>query len=305
MAKRIALVPYSLRLWNKNEQRNYVTNRLPNNSTLQNQVEAYLQSRHARKSVLNAIQSVVRTDSQHTDGTTTQGILKCGEYGFAADLENLQSGRQFRRAVNDCEYLPFFFRFTFRDGQDEAIVLLQRFGVSGIKTVLEDDLGSFVENRVPHSKLSLNPIVSEEYIREILGGGIKRLRYTKYYVPADVADDIGATDHIEDNASMELVIKAKRNEFLSIPDWMRAGRIDRSNTIEISGIEYDDVKIQVDIEGQKKTVDLSDIQKFRMSLDVTDEVQTGSDGHPTYSTIRIAADNTMPLIQRALRWEEQ
>ena len=264
-----------------------------------------MRSRHSTNSVLDSLQSAIRAHTQNVSGTTVQGIIKCGDFGFAAEIENIESGRQFQREVKDCEYLPFYYHFAFKAGQDEAIVLLQRFGVNGIKTVLEHDLGTFIESRIPDSKLSLNPIVSEDYVTHLLGGGIKSLRYIKFSVPSDVADDIGASDHIEGNASMELVIKAKRNEFLSVPDWMRLGQMNRSNTIEISGIEYDDVKLGVDIDGHTKTVTLSDLRKFRMSLDVTEDVVIGSDGHPGYGSIMTAAGDIMPLIQRALRWEDE
>ena len=305
MPKKIGLVPYTLRLWNKEDDRFFVTNRLPGNTTLQEHICAYLSERHAEKSVLNTLQSAIKVDSHQTSGGTTQGIIKCGDYGFAADLENLRTGHQFRRGIHDCEYLPFFFRFMFKNGQNEAIVLLQRFGVNGIKTVLEDDCAAFVEARVPDSRLSFNPIVSEDYIRTCLGGGIKRIRYIKYSVPADVADAIGAADHIETDASMELSIKAGRNRNLGIPDWMRTGHINTSNAIEISGVEYDDVKLEVDVDGNKKTVDLADLRRFNMSMDVTEDITSGNDGHPTFESMRQAADNLIPMITQAIRWELQ
>lgn len=305
MPKKIGLVPYALRLWNKEDDRYYVTNRLPENKTLQDHIHAYLAQRHTQKSVLNALQSAIRVDRHQTSGNSIEGIIKCGDYGYAADLENLRTGYQFRRGIHDCEYLPFFFKFLFKNGQNEAIVLLQRFGVNGIKTVLEDDCASYIEACVPDSRLSLNPIVSVDYIRECLGGGIRRIRYVKFSVPADVADDIGVDDHIENDASMELSIKAKRSRHLGIPGWMRAGQIGASNAIEISGVQYDDVKLEIDIDGNKKTVDLADLRKFNMSLDVTENVQFGIDGHPTYESMRQAADGILPMITSAIRWEDQ
>ncbi len=103
---------------------------------------------------------------------------------------------------------------------------------------------------------------------------------------------------------MELVFKAKRNSFLSIPEWMRLGQIDRSNIIEINSIEYDNVKLDIDIGGKIQTVDLSDIKKFRMALDVTDNVIIGNDGHPTYNSMTEAAEGIMPLVCSAIRWED-
>jgi len=303
MSKKIGLIPYALRLWNKEDSQYYVTNRLPNNTTLQDHICAYLTDRHTQKSVLNAIQSAIRVDQHRASGNSVEGVIKCGDYGFSADLENLHTGRQFHRGIDDCEYLPFFFRFLFKNGQNEAIVLLQRFGVHGIKTILENDCADFIEARVPDSRLSIHPIVSVEYIRRYLGGGIKRIRYVKFSVPADVADDIGVDDHIENNASMELSIKAKKSRNLEIPDWMRAGQISLSNAIEISGVQYDDVKLEIDIDGIKKTVDLADLRKFNMSLDVTEDVQIGNDGHPTFEGMQQAADGVMDMIKRAIRWD--
>ena len=298
------MIPYALRLWDKAGGKYYATDNLPGGATLQMHIEGYIQSRQADKSVIAERQSVIRTEEPEVSSSVVQGIIKCGDYGYAADLENLDSGDQFQRGINDCEYLPFYYRFEFKNGQDEAIVLLQKFGSRAIKTVLEEDLKTYFEAAVPDAGLSLNPIVSEDYVLKVLGGGIKQLKYIKFYVPADIADDIGMDDHIQEDATMELVIKARRNAFLSIPDWMRTGVGAKSNTIEISGVEYDDVKLQVDIDGRKKTVDLSDLRKFNMSLDISDSVALGSNGHPTYESLKYAAEETVLLIRKAIKWDD-
>jgi hypothetical protein len=279
---------------------------LPGNNNLIRFLNNYLTLRVQEKSVNNSTEHVLKVLSHQMNGRNSiEGILQAGVYGFAADIEHLNTGRTFRRTVDDCEYLPFFFSIFTRAGQNEAILLLQRFGVYGTKSILEDDLATYIDQNLQDSRLFINPLITDEYIEEVIGGEVKSLTCVRYNVPTDVANDLGFDDHQEDSATMEIKVKAKRDRFLSIPQWMRDevnGWQRHGRMIEVTGIEYNDVKLHIDVGGKTKTVKLSDFKKMRMSLDVTDEVQINADGHPTVDSLHIIAANLLPSISRALGW---
>jgi hypothetical protein len=139
-----------------------------------------------------------------------------------------------------------------------------------------------------------------------MGGNIKRIRYLKYSVPDDIAADVNLSDNLEDEAEMEMIIKAKREQFLDIPDWLSdivSGRTARSDFIEMSGVEYDNVKVEIDLNGKRKTLNLSDVRKLRMNIDVTDEVSFGNDGHPVFESIRELSNNLLVDLADSLGWE--
>lgn len=309
MAITIGLVPYSVRIRDKEEHDYCQLNSLPvTPSDFFQILDTYLQDRRTQKSIDSDKKSVIKVDrlDSSLESFSIDGLFKSGTYGFAAELENLQTGVVRNRSINDCEYLPIYYNFQLKAGQNEAILLLQKFGIFGVKTALLSDLSAYINTIDPNLSLEINPLVSDSHIQELMGGAIKKIRYIKYSVPDDVAEDIDELDNLEDDAEMEMVIKAKRDKFLSIPGWMRElfeGRTATSDIVEIHGIEYDNVKVEIDLGKKKRTLNLGDIRKLRMNIDVTENVQMAADGHPTFDSIREQAEDILPDLQNALRWD--
>ena len=309
MAITIGLVPYSVRIRDKEEHDYCQLDSLPTSPSDFFQIlHTYLQDRRTQKSIDSDRKSVIKVDRLESSPSllSIDGLFKSGTYGFAAELEDLQTGIVRSRSVNDCEYLPIYFNFQLKSGQNEAILLLQKFGIFGVKTSLLADLSAYIKDIDPNLSLEINPLVSDSHIQELMGGAIKKIRYLKYSVPDDVADDIEELDNLENDAEMEMVIKAKRDRFLGIPSWMRElfeGRTATSDIVEINGIEYDNVKVEIDLGRKKRTLNLGDIRKLRMNIDITENVQMGADGHPTFDSIREQAEDIIPDLQNALRWD--
>jgi hypothetical protein len=73
--------------------------------------------------------------------------------------------------------------------------------------------------------------------------------------------------------------------------------------LELDGLEfpYDHVKMQVDINGKRRTVDVVDPNKFRPSFDVTDQVTPlATNGHPRFAAISQIAKEIMSDINSVL-----
>lgn len=307
MSKSITITPYALRIIDTSNGSSRRLDDLPGGTNLIEFLTAYCELRSRIRSVNNTTEHALKVMThQVTAPHLIDGIVQGGAFGFAADIEHLNTGNRFRRTIDDCEFLPFFFSVLTHPGQNEALLLLQRFGIFGAKSILQDDLSCYVERNLHDSKLAVNPIVSDEYIEEIIGGQIKSLSCLRYNVPADVADDLGLEDHQEDSAIMEMKIKAKRDRFLGVPGWMRDivnGWSEHSGMIEISGIEYHDVRLHVDIGGNRtRTIRLSDLRKVRMNIDVTEDVVIGNDGHPTLDSMRHVVEGLSGDFSAAIGW---
>lgn len=307
MANSITITPYALRIRDTTTGDNLRLDALPNNLTLIGLMSDYLTMRTGAKSVDNdsrhALKALSLNSRHHHE---IDGIIQGGSFGFEAEIENLDTGDIFTRTPQDCEYLPFYFSLNTATGQDEAILMLQRFGVFGVKSILETDFRSYVAGRIPDARVSINPIITDEYLEQVIGGTVKSITCVRFNVPNDVANSLGLDDHDEENATMETTVKAKRDHFLGIPRWMRDIAHDWSahgRVIEISGIEYNDVKLHIDVGGKTKSVRLSDLKKVRMSLDVTGSVTMGGDGHPTLSSMRQAVEELLSSIRRAMGWD--
>lgn len=320
MSKKIGLVPYLIRLKNlaaeKDEPKYFVTNKLPGGLSLKDVICEYLQERIQKRHVNKNLKSVIKAE-QITNAKSKRneliikGIIKCGEYGFHAELENVDTGDPAgTRTVKDCEYLPFYYRFMFRDGQDEAILILQKFGSSGIRTNLVEDMGPFIEGKIKNSFFEINPIISESYIQNILQhNGISKIIYTKRFVHEDIADDVFDDDHVEKEETMELVIKAGRKGFLGLPKKIKNKISSESegfgDILEINNVIYDRIKVEVKLKnGKRKTIDLEDYKKFNMPIDVTEDVKM-TNGHPSFDSIDKSARGILEIVRDAINWQDK
>jgi hypothetical protein len=269
-------------------------------------ITQYLKSRGSRKSVNQATHHALKIKSHFLHGKNhIDGIAEGGAFGFEANLEHLKTGKTFTRTVDHCEYLPFYYSITTKAGQNEAVLILQRFGIYGIKSNLQDDLEDYFNDAYPDYRLSISAIVPEEYIKDVVAGGIKSITCIKYSVPQDIADDLGFEDHVENGATLELSIKAKKDGELEIAKWMRSLGEDwnqRGRMVEINGIEYNDVKLKVKVGNKTKTVQLSELDKIKMAIDVSDEIQLGSNGHPILESIRKSATEITQTVTKAIGW---
>jgi hypothetical protein len=184
---------------------------------------------------------------------------------------------------------------------------MQRFGIHGIKSALQADLSEILREKHEDLVLSISPLVTEQEIERIIGGGIKQIRYLRGSVPADVAADLKLDDNEEEQCEMETVVKSKRNTLLSIPQWIKDianGRAAAGNLVEVNGVEYDDVRILISQHGRTRTLKLSQMTKVRMSVDVTEDVRIDPvSGHPTFDSVDRAAREIMPEIKTELGWD--
>ena len=63
--------------------------------------------------------------------------------------------------------------------------------------------------------------------------------------------------------------------------------------IELQDFDYDNVKVEIELAGSRKTLDLSNIMKLRAYYDITSELVVGPDGHPVFSSIDGIAQDLM------------
>ena len=63
--------------------------------------------------------------------------------------------------------------------------------------------------------------------------------------------------------------------------------------VELRAHEYDNVKVELDVRGSKKTLDLSDLSKIRAYVDITSDIRLCDNGHPEFNSIDAVARDLM------------
>ena len=70
--------------------------------------------------------------------------------------------------------------------------------------------------------------------------------------------------------------------------------------IELPDFDYDTIKVEFQVEGARRTVNLARLDLFRPYYDITEDVELGANGFPAYASIdEIAHDHLDRFIEAA------
>ena len=96
----------------------------------------YLQARVTDYSIDREGQKLWRVRRTCAKDSTVNGIVETGEYGYTADLYNVDTETiSYQRIGADAEMMPFYFLTHLPAHRDEGVILLQRRSHLGIRTI--------------------------------------------------------------------------------------------------------------------------------------------------------------------------
>lgn len=249
------------------------------------------------------------------ENRTLTGTITSGEYGYASDLMNIETGEiTHSRSISEAEILPFFFSFHIPEGVDRAILIFQKFKNYGVKTVfLECFKRYFVENVSSDFYIRLNKLTTEQEMNELLSARVLKMRLIKFD-GTDIEHTINNCGDVEQSdINTELVIGSNRNKVVprnlieSVLSGMPGGQRDHigSGVYEVEDFHYtyDTVKFEVEEpDGRKRTYDLGKLDEIAERRDITEEVEIAADGHPNYDSIKtLALEYNNELRQQIIR----
>ncbi len=155
--------------------------------------------------------------------------------------------------------------------------------------ILVNDFEEYFHQYYPGIVVSVNPLVPAQLLNQYLESGrIIKIRFIRFSIPADIADAYDIDGQAEEGGSSEYIVSARRNGRLPLVSRIREfldGKRKLNSLIELQNFEYDSVKVEVNIGGTRRTLDLSDLSKLRPYYDISSGVKIGDNGHPTYTSI--------------------
>ena len=304
MAK-ISLATYALRIGHRHKQGSLPIDDVDGQDLLA-WLRAYFNQRSADYSFDEGEQKALRVDGKpRLSGRDLSAIVQTGEWGYESELVDVDTRViAHTRSTREAGLLPFYFLSRLPNGQDEGIVVLQRFQNLGIRKILLTDLQRYFAERHEDYTLRINPLIAPGVWRAYLGEGrLLTVRFIRFSIPDDIADAISGGGHVEDIGKIEYVLTARRNGALPfqgrIVDFIE-GRRHWDDFIELTDFEYDTVKVEVDFHGSTRTLELKDVQNVRALYDVTDRVVFGDDGHPTFQSVDSVAKEYAGDLGRAI-----
>ena len=293
---RFSLGCYTIRLRDKHSKTYRRLDDVGGGKDLLMVLREYLQSRTASYAINTDTQKLLRVLSFQPQDRLVSGIVETGEYGYEADLYDVNAAAvSYQRSRHDAEMVPFYFLANIPAQRDEGLLILQRRAQYGIRTVLLQDFRKYFEMLSPQMLIEINPIIPQGFIDQYLRDGrIKKVRFVRFEIPSDITDAYEGGGHTEVPGYAELAISAGRDQSLPLLGRIQDvldGRRSVNDLIELHEFDYDTVKVEMEFAGSRKTVDLSNVMKLRAYVDITSELEVGLDGHPVLASVdRIATD---------------
>lgn len=296
MANRISIACHTIRVVDKNTKCFRKLGQVSPDKDLETVFGEYLnslQEGYAKSDEQQIIRHIRRHDKS---GSILKGIIETGEFGYSTDLRNVNDqSLSYHRDRDDAEMMPFYFLAYLPSNRNEGIVLLQKRSNKGVRAELFGDFKKHVEKNYIGVSIEVNSLVPRQLIREHLTKGrLASIRLIQFGLPSDLVDAIDANDHQEKEGRVELKYIPGRGKGLPLIDKLLRfldGNYEMTKLVEVSSFEYENVKVEIDLYGSKKTLDLSDTNKMNTNIDITQEVQMNDDGFPEFQSIdKIALD---------------
>jgi hypothetical protein len=226
-----------------------------------------------------------------------EGILESGYYGISSSIRDVETDEiRYKKNAHDADIIPFYFLIHIPKNKNEGIVILQRAGKYGIITDFGRALNNYVLEKYPGYSVEFNTIMEEKLIRKILcNGTIKKIRCIKYNAHTDAIDGLD-DGHKESPFNIEIVVSGKNvpltdkiKNFFDSPNNSNNNIKTLVELHDFKDFDYDTVKVDVEVNDNIKTFDLSALYKAHTYYDISSKVTLGSNGHPLFESVQTIA----------------
>lgn len=263
-------------------------------------IETDLQRDEENKKLIRINNGNIRKIKRHI-----KGVLETGEYGFESDIIDSNTGKsRYKRKPNDAEMLPFYFLISLPKGKDKGIILLQRFGQFGVSKIIRDSMRQFLAKKDKNLTLEFFPLVPTNLVEEYLKkGNVTKMIFTRFDIPSDLADYFDNRNSKDVKGHVEFRVVAARNSKLPVTkslNILRKQGKGANKLMEINKFDFNSVKVVVNHNNDRRTINLENFDRMRAYYDVTGEVKIGSNGHPTYESIDKSATNLLSELNELI-----
>ena len=207
-----------------------------------------------------------------------------GEYGSSALIRDGNTNElKYSRSAEDIEIRPFYFFVVIPKNTEEDItvqkglLIFQNVGAYGIKTVTTEYLQKFFSQKL-NITLEWRTIAPALFVeKSIRKDNTKKLILIKNRCSSDDIDNTGFGYGYEQREVGNFTfsdtswsrLKDKISYFLG----------DRTNLFEFAGVQYDSAKVDVEIGGRIRRINLHNIDRVSIIEPIPDEIRM-ADGHP-------------------------
>lgn len=173
-----------------------------------------------------------------------------------------------------------------------GILTLQSFDKTALKTVIDTTLKIKFNQAFPDFTLLLSRIVTKGFAKKMFNNApVNRVRFVQRKVKKDLSDKINpnSTNVQTAEGEIEFVVKSRGDDPFGLKARIGEYFSDQrklDDIIEFEDIEYEQVKVEIELDGRKRTIDLERPDNLNNTYDVSDQVELNGDNHPVLASIR-------------------
>lgn len=233
---------------------------------------------------------------------TISGVFESGESGYESKLIDVESrDLKHERTDTEAEVVPLFFHFEIPVNSDTGFAVLQKFSTNSMKTVIFNLLKHVMNQSLPEHRLHMNPQLDKNGFKRIMNDGRPtQIKFVKYEMPDDAADAVQNFGKDDELGYFEVSVHARRNRTLSRLKDLVSQSIDRQfenvKAFEIMNEQYDQIKVQVELEGRKRWVNVTNPKNIRTEFPLEETEITFTRGHPDYVGVKEYAEQIVSSL---------
>lgn len=235
------------------------------------------------------------------DSGSTRGYVHYGTFGFESNFVDAKTKmKKFRRMTTDIEEIPLYYEFWCPSGQVGFAAFQSFQGRSCINLVMERMKDSFEKENIgfllKFSKIMPGDVAKSAYF----SAPVKKLRLIKRSYSGDVADqyfDNQSPEFIDFEVSMSARRKASLGTLGSFYKSLDGGD---KRVVFYGGIEFPEAVADIRVGGRIRRVGILGWSRDAGVIDVTDAIERGADGHPTFDSLRREANEILKDFYQAI-----
>lgn len=211
-----------------------------------------------------------------------------GVYGSSSDIIDGNTQKvKYKKKSSDIDTRPFYLMVVFPKDSERVVVqkglfIFQNVGQFGVKTITTTLMQEFFSNGF-HITLKCNTISSDLFVKKIIRkDNIKKLVMVKNIKSSDTSDNVrkGYGSEIREIGNLYFTEKM----WSRMMDKIRYVAGGRYNLFEFEQIEYDNLKVVVDIGGRTRKINLHNLENLSIIEAIPDEIKM-ADGHPNLTML--------------------
>ncbi len=229
--------------------------------------------------------------------TAVWGTINAGEFGITADLYNMRQRTRKRQARkdDDSEEYPFFFLFhqPRQTHPNQGFLILSEFKKNGIKTILEYLLQKQISSLNQDLWVKITPLISADLMSVIRNADkVQEVKFVAHEVSRDIADRCELPRRMKIKEERSFIARTPQGFTPpAISRIIRAFRNVNQPMFEVTGEEYNEIKVLVKDGGSSRTLTFGEREHLKEVFPLEEQAITIMGGFPTTDSILPHARN--------------